>query len=197
MREIVYYSKSAVTAGNFIQADLMKSGRMDIVCNVIISAFFLSNDIRKDVRLHLLFEGPPTPPVHIQLEYDSRLSLSKKDIAGLIKRMLYKCPKEKNRLLQVFPGCSIEKKSFENLINELNNQGRNVFMLEEKGKDIRTMKFCGNELFIIGDHEGFPQEKVKFLRTIDKISLSPKILFASQAITILHNEIDRQEKQTS
>ena len=43
MREFVYYSKNAVTAGNLIGDNLMKAGRMDIVCNVIISVFFDSN----------------------------------------------------------------------------------------------------------------------------------------------------------
>jgi len=40
MREFVYYSKNAVTAGNLIKDDLMNAGRMDIVCNVIIFCFF-------------------------------------------------------------------------------------------------------------------------------------------------------------
>ena len=44
MREFVYYSAKAQTSGNF--KDLMKAGRIDIVCNVIIQAFFLSHQMR-------------------------------------------------------------------------------------------------------------------------------------------------------
>ena len=61
MREFIYYSASAVTAGNLIKDDLKAAGRMDIVCNVIISAFFTSNAMREDVRFHMIFDGPPSP----------------------------------------------------------------------------------------------------------------------------------------
>ena len=193
MREFIYYSKSAVTSGNYIGEDLMKAGRIDIECNVIISTFFLSHDIRKDVKLHLIFDGPPTPPVHILLEYDKEMPISKKDVAGLLKRALFKVPKEKGKIVEAFPGGFVEKKSFEALVNELNEKGQNIFLLDEDGGDIRKMKFKGNEIFILGDQDGFPSEKRHLLKRIDKISVSPKILFASQVLTIVQNEIDRQE----
>ncbi len=194
MREFIYYSKNAVTAGNLIKDNLMQAGRMDIVCNVIISAFFVSNDIRQDVKLHLIFEGPPNPPVHLIFQYDEKMSISKKDVAGLIKRMLYKCPQEQGKTNEVFPGCFVEKKSFEALIKELDKDNKNVFLLDERGKDMRDLKLKGNEVYIIGDQDGFPKDKAKFLKQIEKLSVSPRILFASQVFTIVHNEIDRQEQ---
>jgi len=190
MREFIYYSKNAVTTGNFPLDNLMKAGRMDIACNVIISVFFLSHDVRKDVKLHLIFDGAPNPPMHLIFEYDKDMPISKKDVAGLIKRMLYKAPKEQGRITEVFPGCSIEKKSFESLVKELDSDGKNVFILDERGEDIRDVKLKGNEVFIIGDQDGFPG-KEKFVKRVEKISVSPKILFASQVVTIIHNEIDR------
>jgi tRNA (pseudouridine54-N1)-methyltransferase len=193
-REFIYYSQNAVTAGNMIKDDLMKAGRMDIAINVLISAFFLSHDIRKDVKLHLIFEGPPNPPVHILIEYDKDLQISKKDVAGLIKRILYKCPSEKGKVVKALPGCSVEKKSFEALVEELDKEGKNVFLLDKKGEDIRKIKFKGNEVFILGDQEGFPDSKRHLLKRIDKITVSPKMLFASQVLTIVHNELDRQER---
>ncbi|MCK5321118.1 hypothetical protein KAJ38_00910 [Candidatus Pacearchaeota archaeon] len=192
MREFIYYSKSAVTSGNLIKDDLMKAGRMDIVCNVILSAFFTSNTMRMDVKFHLIFDGPPNAPQHLILESNEKMPISKKNIAGLIKRMLYKSP-NKEGLLEIFPGASIERKSFEKVTKDLDKEGKNVLLLDGKGIDVRDSKLKGNEVFIIGDHEGFPKDKKKFLKKIDKISVGPKILFASQVITILHNEVDRQE----
>lgn len=193
MTEFIYYSKNAVTAGNLIKDDLMKAGRMDIAINVLISAFFLSHDIRKDVKLHLIFEGPPTPPVHILIEYDEKLPISKKDVAGLIKRILYKCPSEKGKIVNALPGCFVEKKSFEALVDELDKAGKNIFLLDKKGTDVRDLKFKGNEVFVLGDQDGFPDSKRHLLKRIDKVSVSPKMLFASQVVTIVHNEADRQE----
>ena len=166
------------------------AGRMDIVCNVIISCFFVSNKMRKDVKLHLIFDGPPNAPRHLVFDSSKDLPISKKDVAGLIRRMLYKSP-DTERLKEIYDGCSIEKKSFEHLVKELDGAGKNVFVLGEKGKDIRELKIEGNEVYIIGDHEGFPKEKNKLLKRIDKISVGPKILFASQVFVLIHNEIDR------
>ncbi len=190
MREFIYYSKSAVTAGNYIKSDLMKAGRLDIACNVIIQAFFISNSMRKDVRLHMIFDGPPVAPVHLVFEYDKDMPISKKDIAGLIKRMLYKCPKKKGKMIKVFPGCYVEKKGFEDLVLEMNDNNKNVFVLDKKGVQLREMKLNGNELFIIGDQDGFSSELKKFIKKIDPISVSPKMLFASQVFVIIHNELD-------
>ncbi|MEM4605759.1 MAG: tRNA (pseudouridine(54)-N(1))-methyltransferase TrmY [Candidatus Pacearchaeota archaeon] len=192
MREFIYYSKSAVTSGALIKEDLMAAGRMDIAINVIISCFFLSHDMRKDTKLHLVFEGKPNPPVHIIIEYDEKLPLSKKDVAGLIKRILFKCPKEKGKTVSAFSGVSVEKKSLNELIEELDSQGKNIFLLDKKGQDIREIQFKGNEVFLIGDQEGFPYEKRHLLKRIDKISVSPKTLFASHVFVLIHNELDRQ-----
>ncbi|MFH1237879.1 MAG: tRNA (pseudouridine(54)-N(1))-methyltransferase TrmY [archaeon] len=191
MREFIYYSKSAVTSGNLIKDDLKKAGRMDIVCNVIISAFFISNEMRDDVKFHLIFDGPPNAPRHLVLESNKKMPISKKNVAGLIKRMLYKSP-DKEGLLEVFPGASIERKSFEKVVKELDAEGKDVLLLSEKGIDVRNLEL-EKAVFIIGDHEGFPSDKKKFLKKIDKVSVGPKILFASQVITILHNEVDRKE----
>jgi tRNA (pseudouridine54-N1)-methyltransferase len=191
MREFIYYSKNAVTAGNMIKDNLMQAGRMDIVCNVIISTFFVSNAMRDDVRLHLIFDGPPYAPQHLVFESNEDMPISKKDVAGLIKRMLYKSPNEEG-LKEIFPGCQIERKSFEHLIKELDDADKNVFVLDGKGQDIRDLDVVGNEVYVIGDHDGFPSDKHKFLKRIDKISVGPRVLFASQVMVIIHNEIDRQ-----
>ena len=109
-----------------------------------------------------------------------------------IRKILFKAPKERGKITNPVPGCFVEKKSFEALVEELNKQGKNIFLLDKKGADIRDLKFQGNEIFIIGDQDGFPADKKHILKRIDKISVSPKMLFASQVVTVVHNEVDRQ-----
>jgi len=190
MREFLYYSKTAVTAGNMIKEDLKKAGRMDIVCNVIISAFFISNAMRSDVKLHLIFDGPPNNPRHIVLKSNKDMPISKKNVAGLIKKLLYKSP-DKEGLQEVVPGAFIEKKSFEKLVQDLDKSGKDIYLLGKKGKDIRELKNFKDKVFIIGDQDGFPKYKEKFLKQIEKCSVGPHTLFASQVVTLIHNELDR------
>jgi len=188
MREFIYYSGKARTSGNFDVHELMKAGRMDIVCNVIIQSLFLSNKLRDNVHLHLIFNGPPNPVMHLEFFSDKELPISKKDIAGLIKRMLYKCrPKGKT---EVFPGCFIEKKSFAQLALELENQGKEIFVLDKKGENIRKIDDdkLNKAVFVIGDHEGLPKKEMKKFK--NKISIGKETYFASQTFIIIHNELD-------
>src|SRR3990172_806950 len=136
MREFVYYSGKARTSGNFDVHDLMKAGRMDIACHVVVGTFFLSHKVRKDTKLHLVFYGMPDPPKHIEIQIKEGLDISKKDVANLIKKILYKYKPGKKT--EVFPGCFIEKKSFLNLINELIEEGKTIFILDKPGEDIRS-----------------------------------------------------------
>ncbi len=195
MREFVYYSAKAVTAGNLIKDDLKKAGRLDIVCNFIVSVFFISNAMREDVRLHLIFDGGPNNPRHLVFESNEDMPISKKNVAGLIKRVLYKA-KDEEGLREIAPGCFVERKGFEKLLMDLDKEGKDVLVLSEKGEDIREAKIDmredKNSVFVVGDHEGFPSGFKKFLKKVDGVSVGPKVLFASQVATILHNELDRR-----
>ncbi len=187
----MYYSARAVTAGNLIKDDLKKAGRMDIVCNFIVSCFFTSNAMREDVRLHLIFDGGPNNPRHLVFESNKDMPISKKNVAGLIRRMLYKA-KDEEGLREIVPGCFIERKGVEKLLREMDGEGKNVFVLEGKGRDVRDLELKGNEVFVIGDHEGFPSGLRKFLKKVDGVSVGPRVLFASQVAVLLHNEMDRR-----
>jgi tRNA pseudouridine-54 N-methylase len=186
MRHFIYYSEKARTSGNF--KDLMKAGRIDIVCNVIIQTFFLSNKTREDIHLHLIFNGQPNPPMHLEIISNKNLSISKKDVAGLIKRMLYKSNPTKKT--EVFPGCFIEKKTFEKLIKELQQQNKTIQILNPKGNPLRKISSeeLENSVFVIGDQDGLPKKQIKKFK--DKISLGKQTYFASQTMIIINNELD-------
>ncbi len=202
MREFVYFSQSARTSGNFDTKDLMKAGRMDIVIHVLISAFFLSHEVREDTKLHLVFYGMPDPPKHIEImvrkkeeitkkEGVERIDISKKDVANLIKKILYKYKQGKKT--EVFEGCFIEKKSFFGVIEELQEEGKDIFLLDKKGEDIRKVKIKENCVFVLGDHQGLPKKELKRLKSIVKpVSIGPRMYFASHVVSIVNNELDRR-----
>ncbi len=189
MRTFVYFSSSARTSGNLDVKKLMDAGRMDIAIHVIINAFFLSHQLRDDVVLHLVFYGMPDPPKHIEICVDFKTSLSKKDVGNLIKKILYKYkPGQKT---EVVPGCFIEKKSFLHVIEQLAEQGKEIFIMDEDGENIRKAKIPANSTFVIGDQDGFPKKELKRLKKNFKlVSVGPKVYFASQVVTLINNELD-------
>lgn len=193
MREFIYFSKNASTSGKALShGDLMKAGRMDIVIHFIINSFFLSEDYRDDVKLHLVFYGMPDPPKHIELMITSDLEISKKDIGNLIKKMLYKYKEGKKT--EVFPKCFIEKKSLLNVIDEMKKEGKGVFILDKKGESIRDAEISEKSVFLVGDHEGLPKKELRRLKDeTKKISIGPEMYFASQVATIINNELDMRK----
>lgn len=199
MREFIYYSRTAPTSGKYIGDDLMKSGRIDIAVHTVIAAFFLSHGFREDVKLHLCFAGMPDPEKHLEFFPETqgqtgkdKIYLSKKDVSGIIKRMLYKY--KEGRKEEVFPGYWIEKKSFMKVVEELSDEGRNLYILDGRGEDIREVEIKENPIFILGDQLGLPGKELKRLKKICvPVSIGRRTYFASQTVAIVNNEIDRRE----
>jgi tRNA pseudouridine-54 N-methylase len=198
MKHFVYFSNSAATSGNalskysYSEGNLMKAGRMDIAIHSFIQGVFLSHDFRKDVKFHFIFYGQPDPPKHIAIQVKDETEVSKKDVGTLIKKILYKYKEGENT--EVFPGCFIEKKSFLNVIEDLIKEGNDIFILEKNGEDIRKAKISKNCVFILGDHEGFPQKEIKRLRGYCKpVSVGDLMYFASQTVAVVNNELDYRE----
>jgi len=190
MREFIYYSGRARTSGNF--EDLMSAGRIDIAIHSLINAFFLSNAMREDVIFHMIFYGQPDPPKHFEFVYNKDMPISKKDVGGLIKRMLYKYrPGEKK---EVFPGCFIEKKGIFDVIEEMKKEGKEIYVLDKQGENLGKVKLAEKPVFIIGDQEGFPKKELKKLeKEGEAISVGRKVYFASQVFTILNYVMDQNE----
>src|SRR3972149_3132131 len=189
MRTFVYFSSSARTSGNFNINNLMDAGRMDIAVHTIINVFFLSHSLRDDVVLHMVFYGAPDPPKHIEIRVNEKTQLSKKDVAGLIKKVLYKYRPGKKT--EAAPGCFIEKKSFLRVVDELVSQGKKVFILDKHGEELRKAKISENSAFVIGDHNGLPKKEMKRLKKIARVvSVGARVYFERQVITILNNEMD-------
>jgi tRNA (pseudouridine54-N1)-methyltransferase len=107
MREYILFSRSGKTDSAF--TNLHNAGRLDIVHECIVASLFLSHGLRRNVTFHTVLNGPPNPPLHIQINgetlYDVRTDVDtwqnilKKVIAG------------KNH-----PGITRSKTSFEALL---------------------------------------------------------------------------------
>jgi len=201
MREFIYYSRTAPTAGNYIKENLQESGRIDIAIHTVIAAFFLSHKIRSDAKLHMIFAGPPTPPRHLEIMPVTegktgidKIYLAKTNVSAVLKKMLYKYREGQKH--EVFPGFWIEKKGFLELVQDLEKEGRNIYLLDDEGEDIRQAEIKENPIFILGDHKGLPDKEFNRLRKMCKtVSIGKRTYFASQTVAVVNNEVDRREDE--
>lgn len=190
MRHFIYFSKEGTTSGKVIsQGNLMKAGRIDIAIHSFIQAVYLSNNFRKNVTFHFVLYGMPDPPKHIEITITDDSTISKKDVANLLKKLLYKYKEGEKK--EVLPGCFIEKKSLEKVIEDLTKKNIECFILDKRGESLREVEIKKDCAFILGDHDGIPKKETKSLKNCTKkISIGPYVYFASQTVAVVNNELD-------
>ncbi|HUU86598.1 MAG TPA: tRNA (pseudouridine(54)-N(1))-methyltransferase TrmY [Candidatus Glassbacteria bacterium] len=187
-REFLLFSRIARTHGMF--KNLHDAGRLDITYECIIASLFLSHGLRKNVIFHSILNGPPNPPIHLQIEgehlYDVRTDV------GTWELILTKVLSNKSH-----PGITVGKRSFESLL-KTKADTKQIFVLEEGGQEIDSRDLPSDSLFVLGDHIGLPKKVENFaLRYGKKISLGKTPYLASSCITVLNYLLDRKFKSSS
>ena len=168
-------------------SNLHDAGRLDIVHECVVASLFLSHGIRKNVVFYAILNGPPTPPLHIEINGES-LHDVRTDV-NTWQRILKKVISGKPH-----PGITASKTSFEALLKAKAETAR-IYVLEEGGKDIAHATLPENAIFVLGDHVGLPKKAEAYaLRYGEKISLGKQPYLAASCITILNYLLDRQLK---
>lgn len=198
MREFILRALKGRTTG-FDVNGLPGAGRMDLVCRCVSNALFISNDLRRDTVIHVVLDGPPSPPKTISFFGNELkgMNFDEKNIAEHIKDALEKGKDLKlGEEVSVSPGIKIAKRGFENLVKEKAGEGKQLVYLHGKGADIREFKFKKDVVFIFGDYIGMPRKTEGLLERLgaSKINLGHVTLFASHCIVICHNELDKNNK---
>ncbi len=173
------------------------AGRMDILCRCVAQALFISHGIREDVEVYLLLLGEPDPPKAIRIVSSEvkYMAPDERNIAGLLRKAL--TVEVKNEWTRSTPGIYIARKNLDELLDELSNKYRIIY-LREDGEDIRNaVKELDNPLFVLGDHIGLTEEleRVVLSHAAKIISVSPLSLQADQCIVIVHYELDRFQRE--
>lgn len=188
MRQFTLYSRLGRTDSNW--TNLHDAGRLDIVHECIIASLFLSHGIRKNAIFHAVLNGPPAPPLRIEINgerlYDVRTDVD--TWQRILKKVISGNP---------HPGITTSKTSFEALLKAKAETAR-IYVLEEGGKDIAKAELPENAVFVLGDHVGLPKKAEAYaLRYGEKISLGKQPYLAASCITILNYLLDRQVKPCS
>jgi tRNA (pseudouridine54-N1)-methyltransferase len=186
--EFILFSRLGKTDSAF--SNLHDAGRLDIVYECIVTSLFLSHGLRRNVTFHAILNGPPNPPLHIQIDgntlYDVRTDVD--TWQQILKKVIAR---------KSHPGISAAKTSFEALL-KAEAQTHHVYVLEEGGKNIAETELADNAIFVLGDHVGLPKKAEIFaLRYGEKISLGKQPYLAASCITIINYLLDSQPKSYS
>ncbi|WP_424020127.1 tRNA (pseudouridine(54)-N(1))-methyltransferase TrmY [Haloferax sp. Atlit-48N] len=191
MRQFIVTGHDAPTTPDFSLDDIAGgAGRLDVLCRCVNSAFFLSHDIREDVRVHLVLGNEYT--VRFEGSELRRLNPDERSTAALIRKALEKREEAIGHMpAESSPGVSIRRMDFETTLEKAARDAT-VVELHEDGDPVVQVEPPENPLFVLSDHHDFTDEEAELLAAAadERVRLGPEILHADHSITVAHNHLD-------
>lgn len=195
MRAFVIRARAASTDSRQLLAGVGQDAHSEILAHALMNGIFVAQSHRDNVIIHLVLES--TRDFSRTITFDTS---QLRDIGGfheqaLLERIAHALDvsqgmtKETQRPVE--PGVTVRTLSFERLVQEL-AQSWQLFVMDRKGTSIREQPFEGNPCFILTDHIPMPKKSFNSLARLgaQKISLGPRMLFASQCMVLIQNELD-------
>ncbi|MGF1688198.1 tRNA (pseudouridine(54)-N(1))-methyltransferase TrmY [Photobacterium japonica] len=195
MRAFVLRARSAPTNSQQLLASVGQEAHTEILAHTLMNTIFVAQSHREDVVVHLVLESTQ--------DYSRTITFTANDITNVggfheqallekvVRALDMSVGMGKEQTRQVEPGITVRTISFEKLVVEL-AEDYQIYMMDKKGESIRTQEFAGNCCFLLTDHIPMPKKSMNSLKRLGtiKISLGPKMLFASQCVVLIHNELD-------
>ncbi|MFD1585876.1 tRNA (pseudouridine(54)-N(1))-methyltransferase TrmY [Halorientalis brevis] len=191
MRQFIVLGHDVPTTPDFpLDALPSEAGRLDVLCRCVNSAFFLSHDLRDDVRVSLVLQDDVT--ITFEGSDLHRLNPDERSTAALVRKALeHKDEAIGHMAAESSPGVSISRKDFATTLSEAADGGT-VVQLHQDGDPIVEREPPANPVFVLSDHHDFTDEEAALLseQADARVSLSPRALHADHAITVAHNYLD-------
>lgn len=206
-RSFIIRARKAPTGPRFSldEMDAVRSRGLGVVAQTVANALMISKGQREDTAIWCCLEGSgaPNPPRTLLFRGDSvslRDGVNERSIAAYIQQALatgLSLHSDQSTVCSK-SGIEVSCQPLEALIKESASVG-GFFYLDKRGTDWRVA--CGESntsapsIFLMTDHLKQPKNTRKLMKRLGgrPISLGPKMLFASQAVCVLHNELDRME----
>ena len=198
MRQFILRARKGPSSPGFALDNLPGLGHLEIVAHCISNALFYSGHIRPGVVIHVVLDGPSSPPKTVRFESDRLGSLAGFDERSICMALdqALACGRRlaTGEEARAAEGIFVSKLGFEPLVRQQSSAGA-LYYLRPKGGDIRQVDLALPATFVFSDHLGMPKKADRYLERLGAIPLSvgPKMLFASQCIVLAHNELDRRE----
>lgn len=195
MRTFVLRARAAPTDSQALLANVGGDAHTEILAHTLMNSLFVAQSHRDDVIVHLVLESTRDYSRTITFtaaEIQQLGGFHEQALLGKIALALdasQGLSKEQARAVE--PGIQVRTISFEKLVKEL-AEDHQLYTMDRKGTPIREMEFASNPCFLLTDHIPMPKKTFNSLKRLgaEKISLGPTMLFASQCVVLIHNEMD-------
>lgn len=201
MRCFVVLGQKALASHEFSLLDIAgTSGRIDILLRCLRSSLLVSHGLRRDTIVYLVLGGGPLAPRVLRVD-GQKIRFVRPDerqLAILVQKALARVPADSppGEFVEVRAGLAVASGGLEAVLVDLGTPLPSAYVLEENGVDVRDEPFAeGNVIVFVGDNHGFEQRARARIAELGAkpIGVGPVSLHADDAITLVCNELDRQE----
>ncbi len=198
MRTFVLRARAASTDSQQMLAGIGQESHSEIMAHMLMNAMFVAQSHRDDVVVHVVLESTKDFSRTVTFVANELTELGGFHEQALLTKVARALDKSvgmtKEQLRVVEPGITVRTISFEKLVTEL-AEDHQLYMMDKKGDGIRDIEIARNPCFLLTDHIPMPKKSFNSLKRLgtEKVSLGPKMLFASQCVTLIHNEMDMRD----
>lgn len=195
MRTFVLRARAAPTDSQKLLASVGKEVHAEILAHTLMNAIFVAQSHRSDVVVYLVLESTPDFSRTLRFEANAMQDIGGFDEQSLLAKVARALDASrgmgKDQVRPVEPGVTVRTVSFERLVPEL-AADHQLFVMDPKGTSIRQQSFGANPCFLLTDHIPMPKKIFPSLERqgAKKLTLGPRMLFASQCVVLIHNELD-------
>lgn len=194
MRRFVVIGQRALASPEFSLNDLpSSSGRLDVLVRCLRAALMVSHGLRRDTLVYLVFKGGAHAPKVVRFAGAAARYLrpDERSLALMVQRALASVPAGQAGLVSYKPGIDVGVGGLELVRAE--PDAAPVYVLDERGRDVREVPLDPGGVFYVGDHLGFdPATRAELEeRGALAISVGPTSIHAEDALAVLVNELDR------
>jgi tRNA (pseudouridine54-N1)-methyltransferase len=202
MRRFLILAHRVPTSGQFTLNDLAGgAGRMDEVARAVSTAFTLSNDLRRDTELTVLFVADPPPKARRIDLVGARLRFLNPDersTAALLKNALVRSV-DFPRPFESSPGLTVSPVEPASAVRAFLAQPNPLWLSEDGGPIEESMLPGGDVAALVSDpYDPTPEERELLASLgVPRVRVGPRSLRTSQVIDLVHHELDRREANGS
>ena len=198
MRRFLILAHRVPVSGEFTLNDLAGgAGRMDEVARAVSTGFTLSNDLRRDTEVTVLFCAEP-PPSARRIDLDGArlryLNPDERSTAALLKNALVRS-RTLDRDLEASPGLRVGPADPLPLLEEFLRRPGAVW-LTETGSPLRAWPGAAGEIAAVVSDPYDPSESERAAAVASGapfLAVGPRSLRTSQVIDVVHHELDARE----